>query len=82
MTNCSISGTTYSIYNGTSTSNAGATMLDGTVAGAGFTCVGVYDASFTLHSVPPASEGVREAAPCCRAQGACPCAIPKRTPSF
>ncbi len=45
--NSSISGWS-SIYNfGVGTTKVGATMLGGPVAGSGFTCVGVYDASFT-----------------------------------
>ncbi len=42
----SISGTTNSIYNAGSTAKIGGTELNGTVTGAGFTCVGVYNASF------------------------------------
>lgn len=43
----SISGTTNSILNGSSsTVKVGASMLEGSVTGGGFTCVGVYDENF------------------------------------
>jgi hypothetical protein len=43
----SIGGTTGSIFNTGSTAKIGATMLEGPVTGAGFTCVGAYDETFT-----------------------------------
>ena len=43
----SISGETYSIYNfAAAASWVGTTMLDGSVLGSGFICVGVYDDYF------------------------------------
>lgn len=43
--NSSISAT-YSIINSTSTAKIAATMLEGPVAGSGYTCVGAYDENF------------------------------------
>jgi len=45
--NSALSGATYSIYNSSATAMVATSMLSGTVTGGGFTCVGVYDGSFT-----------------------------------
>ena len=48
---CSFSGSTNSIFNqGSSTAKVAATLLNGSVSGTGFTCVGVYDTSFVALS--------------------------------
>jgi len=52
INNSQIKGTTNSVYNNSSTAKIGASKLDGTIGGTGYTCVYVYGGNYSPVTCP------------------------------